>query len=164
MWRKMMSEYGEFEAEFMELKQRVLDLEKRLKRSQEDEVKQNLPHCRYGPNVYRYFRPSSDHPQSNLGGATVLFDFDYTSRTIDVYMALCRDDENFNKEIGRSLCNTRRLSYDSLPVIILPIPLLEVKPCLKDHLTESVLRNTPFIEWPSQLKKLVTKRYNGEWV
>lgn len=53
--------------------------------------------------VIRYVRTKNGKQPwiyNNLGGATMVFDMNYTDRMVDVYLAVCHPKDNFCKKTG----------------------------------------------------------------
>lgn len=52
--------------------------------------------------VIRYVRPFTEDTGrlSNLGGATFVFDMDYTTREVVARFSICSSEDNFSKELG----------------------------------------------------------------
>jgi hypothetical protein len=51
--------------------------------------------------VIRYIRKDSEiWEDSNLGGATVVFELDYNTRKVKAAVSVCSEDDNFNKKLG----------------------------------------------------------------
>jgi hypothetical protein len=59
-----------------------------------------------GP-IFRYIRRPKHYPSSNLGGVTLAFVLDQRTGSYRVGAAICRTDENFDKEFGRQRAETR---------------------------------------------------------
>jgi len=56
----------------------------------------------FSPVIYRYVRPCDwDGAVHNLGGMTLAFQINYTDNTVACGVSMCRDDENFEKYLGR---------------------------------------------------------------
>ena len=72
--------------------------------------------------VFRYLRPPKNNYNSNLGGITMMFKFvnrgdrKYTPEKdlLDVSFAVANANDNFEKSVGRELCENRMESGDYL--------------------------------------------------
>lgn len=73
-------------------------------------------------DVIRYLRRPSSHWRSNLGGVTLAFRLDYTTRVVTVAYSICSEEDNFDKAIG-TLCAMKRLD-SNFDVLTFPVDSL----------------------------------------